>query len=165
MITKGLEIAMAMGDRIQPNHHGWRIYELLYSNDMQLSIGNVYSQFATVWNVYSDLWICQIALEGSGSEMTGWSSGTSSELLIPEEQSLGVCSWSRVSFFSEAPSESITEGNDFCVWSCRLPSSFPLQTIICSLSKETRMQGTRSCTKTRGWQVYSIYNTYKVSPH
>jgi hypothetical protein len=107
-------------------------------------------------------WICQMDLEESRSEITGLSFGTSSELLIPEhsseDQSLGICSWSLVSSFTDAPSESINERNDFCVWSCRLPSSFPLQTIIFSLSNETRTQGTRSYNKIRGWEVYSVIN-------
>ena len=114
-------------------------------------------------------WICQIDLEESRLEITGLSFGTSSELLVPvpehssEDQSLGTCSWSPVSSFTDAPSESINERNGFCVWSCRLPSSFPLQTIICSLSNETRMQGTRSYTKIRGWEVYSVINRLQIT--
>jgi len=39
MNTKGLEIAMDVGERIQPS---WmEKHELLYLDDMQLSIGNV----------------------------------------------------------------------------------------------------------------------------
>lgn len=90
---KGLEIAMATGDRIHlswiENTRAFTLRTCQLQVDVQTSSNNLQLCKCVFW-------ICQIDLEESRSEITALSFGTSSELLVPEnsseDQSFGICS-------------------------------------------------------------------------